>query len=370
MCLLGELITEVSKRNKSNRAIPVYSVTNSGGFVRDYFSKDVSSRDKKAYKIVERFDFAFNPSRINVGSIDCLTVANEAVVSPIYTVFSCKPSISPLYLNYFLKSQYVHDYINSVTSGSVRAILKLDALKALDIDLPPLEVQKERVSKLEDIKKLEKLAVDEAFSYDELIKSRFNEMFSKSNLIPLSEYIKELRAGKSLAGTKPCPNKVLKTGAATFGFFDSNQYKFLPADYVPNPKHKVEKGDVIISRMNTPELVGTCSYVWDVPDNYYYPDRLWKTIVKPNVEPIFIWQCLQQKSAREQIKSKASGTSGTMFNISKLHMLSTEIPFADCRSQSAFASFVRQIDKLKFNAQERIKLYQELLNKKMDEYFG
>lgn len=176
MSLLGNLITEVSKRNKSNRPIPVYSVTNSGGFVRDYFNKDVSSRNKKTYKIVERFDFAFNPSRINVGSIDCLTVADEAVVSPIYTVFSCHPSVYPLYLNYFLKSKYVHDYINSVTSGSVRSILKLDALKALDIDLPTLEVQKERVSKLEGIKKLKTLAIDEAFLYDELIKSRFNEV--------------------------------------------------------------------------------------------------------------------------------------------------------------------------------------------------
>lgn len=175
-------------------------------------------------------------------------------------------------------------------------------------------------------------------------------MFSNSRLIPLGEYVKELRAGKSLAGVQPCKNKVLKTGAATFGYFDEQQYKYLPLDYVPNPMHKVEKGDVIISRMNTPELVGTCSYVWKVPEDYYYPDRLWKTIMKNNVQPIFIWQALQQGEAREQIKNLASGTSGTMFNISKPHMLSVKVPYADYTLQEAFAIFVSKIDKLKFNA--------------------
>ena len=67
---IGKYIEEFSRKNKNNEPYPVYSVTNSNGFCTDYFNKDVSGQDKTTYKIVPRGYFAYNPSRINVGSID------------------------------------------------------------------------------------------------------------------------------------------------------------------------------------------------------------------------------------------------------------------------------------------------------------
>ena len=66
---LGDYIQEYSARNKAEEDIPVYSVTNTQGFCRDYFGKEVASKDKSTYKIVPRGYFAYNPSRINVGSL-------------------------------------------------------------------------------------------------------------------------------------------------------------------------------------------------------------------------------------------------------------------------------------------------------------
>ena len=67
---LGKFIKEYSERNKGNEDIPVYSVTNSQGFCTEYFGKEVASQDKTTYKIVPQGYFAYNPSRINVGSVD------------------------------------------------------------------------------------------------------------------------------------------------------------------------------------------------------------------------------------------------------------------------------------------------------------
>ena len=67
---LGKFVTEYSVRNKGNEDIPVYSVTNSQGFCTEYFGKEVASQDKTTYKIVPQGYFAYNPSRINVGSVD------------------------------------------------------------------------------------------------------------------------------------------------------------------------------------------------------------------------------------------------------------------------------------------------------------
>ena len=79
---LGDFIKEYSVRNKSNEDIPVYSVTNSQGFCTEYFGKEIASKDKTTYKIVPRGYFAYNPSRINVGSVDWQKYEDRVIVSP------------------------------------------------------------------------------------------------------------------------------------------------------------------------------------------------------------------------------------------------------------------------------------------------
>lgn len=93
MVRLGDYITEYSVKNKSNEDIPVYSVTNTQGFCTEYFSKDVSSKDKSNYKIVPRGCFAYNPSRINVGSVDWQRYEDRVIVSPLYNVFKVSPEL-------------------------------------------------------------------------------------------------------------------------------------------------------------------------------------------------------------------------------------------------------------------------------------
>jgi type I restriction enzyme S subunit len=173
-----------------------------------------------------------------------------------------------------------------------------------------------------------------------------------------------------LAGTEPCKNKVLKTGAATFGWFDPEQYKYLPQDYEPLPQHKVEAGDVMISRMNTPDLVGACSYVFEAPEDMYYPDRLWKVIPKNQANPIFIWQLLWDPEIRRQIKEKSGGTSGTMHNISKPKLLEIKCINVSVKEQNKFANFVKQVDKSKAQVQKSLNETQLLFDSLMQKYFG
>ena len=174
-------------------------------------------------------------------------------------------------------------------------------------------------------------------------------MFKEINeYVPISNYIESLTAGKSLAGESECKNKVLNTGSISYDYFDKTQVKNLPNDYLPKSEHLVNKGDVLISRMNTSELVGATAYVWDVDDNIYIPDRLWKANFKENANPIFVWQLLIQNNTKEKIRRIASGTSGSMKNISKAGLLGIEAINVDLKKQNEFADFVRQVDKLKF----------------------
>jgi hypothetical protein len=86
---LGELIEERKEKAKDKK-IQVWSVSNKYGFVNseDYFDKKIASADTKNYKVVKPNYFAFNPSRVNVGSIACNFTDNLGIVSPMYTLIS------------------------------------------------------------------------------------------------------------------------------------------------------------------------------------------------------------------------------------------------------------------------------------------
>ena len=170
---LKEYLFEYSKKNKINEDYPVYSVTNSNGFCTEYFNKDVSSQDKRSYKLVPYGYFAYNPSRINVGSIDCQRKEKAVIVSPLYNVFGTTKDIDSEYLLYFFKSNYGKHLINSNTSGSVRSNLKLETLFNFKINIESLERQKQKVYVLNKICKFIKLEEKKLSLLDELIKSRF-----------------------------------------------------------------------------------------------------------------------------------------------------------------------------------------------------
>lgn len=206
---------------------------------------------------------------------------------------------------------------------------------------------------------------------DELIIARFVEMFgSISEEVPLSYYIASLNAGKSLASEEENSDKVLKTGAVTYDYFDATQIKNLPINYAPQESHRVKAGDIIISRMNTAELVGATAYVWKAPEHVFLPDRLWRADVKETANPIFVWQMLIQSSTKKSIRRIASGTSGSMKNISKSGLLGINVVKAPINLQEQFADFVAQVDKSKFAVQKSLEKTQQLFDSLMQEYFG
>ena len=283
-----------------------------------------------------------------------------------------KDVIKPEYARYYFCSSSFKKQITRIAKKSVnQASFTVADLKKLVVDVPPLSEQMKIAEILDCVNEVIFTRRQELQKLDDLVKARFVEMFGGyERTTTIARYISELRGGKSLAGTVPCKNKVLKTGAATFGWFDPEQYKYLPADYEPLPEHKVETGDVIISRMNTPELVGACSYVFNAPDNMYYPDRLWKAVLQENTNPIFLWQLLWDSDVRKAIKEKSGGTSGTMHNISKPNLLAIKCMDAPIELQNQFAAFVHQVDKSKAAVQKSLDKLQILFDKLMQEYFG
>ena len=141
---IGDVIEQISKRNKNNAIQNVLSVSNRQGFIKqsDQFeNRNVASEDTSNYKIVEQNDFAFNPARINVGSIARLTTFEKGIVSPMYICFRTQENVAPEYIDYFFESKHFYCEIQKRLEGSVRQCLPFEGLCNIPLSLPSFEMQ-------------------------------------------------------------------------------------------------------------------------------------------------------------------------------------------------------------------------------------
>ncbi|OCR99314.1 restriction endonuclease subunit S [Campylobacter fetus] len=140
---LGDILKEISERNSNNNVDLVLSVTNKFGFVSqtDFFDKQVASKDTSNYKIIRNGDFAYNPSRINIGSIALLKNFDIGILSPMYVVFRCSNLIKNNFIKYWFSSYKFTGILNDYLSGSVRDSLVFRDMKSIKILLPNLAEQ-------------------------------------------------------------------------------------------------------------------------------------------------------------------------------------------------------------------------------------
>ena len=151
---LKELIKEVNERNKGEKVKRVLSVTNSRGFVsqEEYFEGTVHSANISNYKIVRKNQFAYNPSRVNVGSIDILKDYEEGALSPMYIVFEVDTiKLLPDYFKYYFQTNRFFENVKNNTQGSVRNSLSFKALADFDYLLPPIEEQVKIIKILKNV---------------------------------------------------------------------------------------------------------------------------------------------------------------------------------------------------------------------------
>lgn len=355
---LGAIVRASSERNKEGRCDSVYSVTNSQGFIpsEDYFSKEVFSKDLTTYRVVKRDMIAYNPSRINVGSVALQDKCNEVVVSPLYVVFSVDESkVTPGYIVRFLKSKPGLDQITFQSIGTVRNNLKFKALCQMELTLPPLSVQRDRLANLVSIESQIDRSRKVVEELDSLVKSRFVEMFgdlSGYEFRALEGCVSVIESGKSpkcLAKPREGGDPgVLKLSAISSGVYKETENKALPSGAKVADGKMVRDGDILLARKNTPELVGQSVLVNHTDGNIMFPDIVFRMHVRPEVDEVYLSHALAHPLAGA-IKSLAHGSAKSMSNIPKSKLTKLLIPLPPLALQREFAAFVQQVDKSRFD---------------------
>ena len=135
---LGAVLEVVSIRNKNSSITRVLSVTNSRGFIlpEEQFSRVIASEDLSNYKIVKKGEFAYNPSRLNVGSIDRLDNFTDGILSPMYVIFKCNEKLLSNYMKHWITTAEFNTKVKNSARGSVRETVDFKTLSSIKINVP------------------------------------------------------------------------------------------------------------------------------------------------------------------------------------------------------------------------------------------
>jgi type I restriction enzyme S subunit len=168
---------------------------------------------------------------------------------------------------------------------------------------------------------------------------------------PLSEFILSLDAGVSVnSGDRPALKGevgVLKTSAVTYGVFEAKENKLVSNEIeTQRLKEPVCRNTIIISRMNTPDLVGANAYVEYSIDNLFLPDRLWAAKPKSSASMRFLSYILGSPNGRAALRKLAKGSSGSMKNITKPDVLGLLFMAPLLPEQQKIAECLNSVDDL------------------------
>lgn len=159
---LKDIIEEITEKVKERRDVFPVSVSNKYGFVdsAELFNDQIASENISGYKLIKQNYFAYNPSRINVGSIALMKNSSEVCVSPMYCVFKIKDNVEvlPEYLLMLLKSDYMLGIIKKRAFGAIRVQLKFDELITLKIPIPKTKDEQRNI--LNKLQKYENKILD------------------------------------------------------------------------------------------------------------------------------------------------------------------------------------------------------------------
>ena len=138
---LGEVTKQITEKVGNREDVTVLSPINSGELVlsEEYFTKQVFSKDLSKYLIVNPLSFAYNPARINIGSIGLNTFDFVGCVSPIYVVFECEPNYQ-YFFDFFKRTAMFKDEVALRAIGGVRQSLGYNDLSLIKTIYPTSDV--------------------------------------------------------------------------------------------------------------------------------------------------------------------------------------------------------------------------------------
>jgi len=329
--------------------IQVLSVTNDQGFV---FSDKRTSENVSNYKIIKNGYFAYNPYRINVGSLAFAGDEYSGIVSPAYVVFSCAKDLDPEYLWKYLKSDVGLFHIRQGGKGSVRSSLSFERLQEIEIPLPPLPEQKRIVKKIKEIEEKVKL-----------LTKQNNLSFAGADSI-IDSYVEKIILANDKWQRTPLKQKakINPSKAELNGFEDGKEVSFLPMPAVDDKTGTIKAplikkysevrngytyfrdGDVIFAKITPCMENGKSAVCKNLVNTVGFGSTEFH-VIRPDTKellPEWIHLIVRSKKFREEAEKNMPGTAGQK-RVPKEFLENYPFPIPDITEQKAIIEHANKL---------------------------
>ena len=279
----------------------------------------------------------------------------------------CSERIYNEYLYFFLKSKT--DFLNSLGRGATFKELSKSIVENIDIPLPAYEIQKQISIQMRQIESLISLRKQQLSKLDELVKSRFIEMFIGQGYP--TKTVDEVSLVKGEYGAQSASIEYDPSRPRYVRITDINDDGTLNNDFVSsiNPmddeQYRLEYGDFMFARMGA--TVGK-TYAFIEGNQIFAGYLIRYKLNQKLINPRYLYWYTRLDEYWNWVKLNQSGAAQPGINAKKYGSLQVPVPPMELQKQ--FASFVEQTDKSKFEIQKSLEKLETLKKALMQKYFG
>ncbi|MFR2022790.1 MAG: restriction endonuclease subunit S [Clostridia bacterium] len=380
----SDITFPAGEKNKDNLPLESYSITNEHGFVPqdEKFENGGTMReaDKRMYYIVSPNSFAYNPARINVGSIGYQNIGKNVIVSSLYEVFKTSEDVDDRLLWHWFKSPDFQKLIMQLQEGGVRLYFYYDKLCMGEVSLPLLEEQRKigklfdtldnlitlhqrKFEKLTNVKKsmLEKMFPQNGSSNPEIRFKGFTDPWEQRKVSDLAE--------KTYGGGTPTTSNeaywngdipwIQSSDVVDGKLLGVEPRKWITQDGLNNSAAQLIPGNsiAIITRVG----VGKLAFM----PYSYATSQDFLSLSKLNAEPLFtVYACYKK------LQSELNAVQGTSIKgITKDELLAKNIMVPRYAEQQQIGAFFKQLDHLITLHQRELEKLQNIKKSMLEKMF-
>ncbi|MEV6307402.1 restriction endonuclease subunit S [Streptomyces sp. NPDC051840] len=300
-------------------------------------------------------------------------MGHDMATSQDFATWTCGPRLDPRYLLHALRGMAPD--LKRVATGSTHKTIYMPDIEQLRVPLPPLEEQRRiadfldsetaRIDRLAELQRKMAVGLNEREAAQ--LDIDIDDLISRAGTVPLRRFIWSVDQGSSpQCEAVPASEDewgVLKVSCLRPGVFDPRENKRLPAEIQPDPRNEVREGDLLITRANTPQLVGSTAVVRQVRKKILLSDKIFRVRLSENISPEYVAAVARGSRVRSLSAAGSNGASSSMANIRFEEIKQWPMPAVSLPEQMQLVERVsrsrKQLDALRPMVNQRLVLLAE-----------
>ncbi len=359
-----------------NKWVSISDLSQSGRYIhetKEYISDDAIA--ESGIKVIPA-NTVIMSFKLSIGKVAITKeemYSNEAIMA-----FHDKHTteLLPEYIYYLFRNK---DWSIGTNKAVMGKTLNKATLSQMKISVCSIQKQREIVSVLNKVSEIIDNMKDQIFALDELIKSRFVEMFGdmllntmgwdESSLESIAEIVSGISKGRKVKNINLREVPYMAVSNVKNGYIDWTTIKTIMATEQEIEQYRLMPNDILMTEGGDPDKLGRGAIIKEPMENSIHQNHIFR--VRLNGElilPMFFEEYLQHQKAKRYFLRCAKQTTGiASINMKQLRALPVLIPPLELQNQ--FATFVHQIDKLKLTAKESLKKLEIMQKALMQQYF-